>query len=250
MKKYGLLGRHLTHSKSPEIHQVIFDTLNIDAHYTLEAIEAGEIPKKINQYDGLNVTMPYKEVVIKHLETLTDEAKSIGAVNTIYNNTGYNTDVHGFGKLLKYKNFDIQDKIAVILGTGGASKAVDYYLRHHGIKKIIYVSRSKTGENVINYQDVKEVSGDLLINTTPVGMYPDTGKSPVSEEIIQRFHGAIDLIYNPLETEFLRLAKKNGLKTSHGLWMLIGQAIKAEEIWQNQGISDDIFGKIKKVFEK
>jgi len=244
MLKYALLGEKLGHSLSPVIHEEIFKTLGLKATYTLVETSAKGIKKEISKYDGLNVTIPYKTEVIKHLENLSKEAKEIGAVNTIYKNKGYNTDYFGFGKMLEINEILIKDQIVYILGTGGASKAVYQYLKDQKAEKIIFVSRSKKGENIINYDALKNKTGDLIINTTPVGMYPNAGISPVSRDMIKKFKCAVDLIYNPFETEFLSRAKKEGLKTTNGLYMLVGQGVKAEEIWQDIEISDDLINEI------
>jgi len=250
MLKYALLGERLSHSLSPEIHAEIFKALDIKASYTLVETSPAGIEEKLKKYDGLNVTIPYKTEVVKHLESLSDEAKKIGAVNTIYEGKGYNTDYYGFGKMLEINDIPVKDQVIYILGTGGASKAVDQYLKDHGAKKIIFVSRSKKGINIINYDTLNEASGDLIINTTPVGMYPKIDESPITKEVVKKFKYAVDLIYNPFETEFLRLAKTENLITTNGLYMLVGQGVKAEEIWQNRVISDDLINKIHEMLRK
>ena len=246
MKKFGLLGEKLSHSKSPDIHKIIFKELNINGKYDLIETPPEDIEKYINEYDGLNVTIPYKETVKPILKSLSKEAKSIGAVNTIYKQKGYNTDYFGFKKMLNVKNIKVNNKICVILGTGGASKAVKYYLKNQDAKKVINVSRSKKGPNIINYDELKNIDGDILINATPVGMYPNIKESPVNSKIISKYKVAIDLIYNPLETLFLKIAKKNNLKYVNGLYMLIGQAVKAQEIWNNIETDDKLIEKIYK----
>ncbi|MGM0378713.1 MAG: shikimate dehydrogenase family protein [Bacillota bacterium] len=246
MKNFGLLGEKLSHSKSPDIHKIIFKELDINGKYDLIETSPKDIKKYIEKYDGLNVTIPYKETVKPILKSLSKEAKSIGAVNTIYNKKGYNTDYFGFKKMLNVKNIKVNKKICVILGTGGASKAVKYYLKKNNAKKIISVSRSKKGKNIIDYNDLKNIKGDILINTTPVGMYPNINETPVDNEIISKYKVAVDLIYNPLETLFLKYAKKNNLKYANGLYMLIGQAVKAEEIWNNIEIDNILIEKIYK----
>lgn len=244
MLKYALLGEKLGHSLSPVIHEEIFKTLGVKASYTLVETSVEGIEEEITNYNGLNVTIPYKTEVMKYLKELSIEARKIGAVNTIYNNKGYNTDYFGFGKMLEINSIPVEDQKIYILGTGGASKAVYQYLEDHQASEIIFVSRSKTGKNTINYADLKNISGDLIINTTPVGMHPNTQMSPVSSDVIKQFKFAVDLIYNPLETEFLRIAKKEGLITINGLYMLVGQAVKAQEIWQGRKISDNLINKI------
>ena len=250
MLKYALLGEKLGHSLSPEIHTEIFKALDINASYTLVETDPSGIKEELTKYDGLNVTIPYKRSVMKHLDALSDEAEKIGAVNTIYENKGYNTDYYGFGKMLEINEIPVKNQVAYILGTGGASKAVYQYLKDHQAKEIIFVSRSKTGEHMINYDDLTEKSGDFIINTTPVGMYPKIDESPVTKDVIRNFKYAVDLIYNPFETKFLKLAKAENLITTNGLYMLVGQAVKAEEIWQKRVISDDLINKIHEMLSK
>lgn len=250
MLKYALLGEKLGHSLSPEIHTEIFKALDINASYTLVETTPSGIKEELIKYDGLNVTIPYKTEVMKHLDALSDEAEKIGAVNTIYENKGYNTDYFGFGKMLEINEIPVKEQVVYILGTGGASKAVNQYLKDHEATEIIFVSRSKMGEHIINYDALIEKSGDLIINTTPVGMYPKIDESPVTKEVMKNFKYAIDLIYNPFETKFLRLAKAEDLITTNGLYMLVGQAVKTEEIWQKRVISDDLINKIHEMLRK
>jgi shikimate dehydrogenase len=171
-------------------------------------------------------------------------------VNTIYKNKGYNTDYYGFGKMLEINEIPVKGQVVYILGTGGASKAVHQYLIDHHAKEVMFVSRRKRGEHIINYDALREKSGDLIVNTTPVGMYPKIDESPVSKEVIKNFKYAVDLIYNPFETKFLELAKAENLITTNGLYMLVGQAVKAEEIWQNKVISDELINKIHEMLRK
>ncbi|MEA1974556.1 MAG: shikimate dehydrogenase [Bacillota bacterium] len=242
--RFGLLGEKLSHSISPQIHQEILKYINRKGSYKLIETSKEKINSYISEYDGLNVTIPYKVEVIKHLESISDVAKKIGAVNTIYNGVGYNTDYFGFGKMINIKNIDVRDKIVYILGTGGASKAVYQYLIDNNAKQIKFVSRLKKGKDIISYNELNSVVGDIIINTTPIGMYPKIEVSPINMNIFKNFKIAIDLIYNPLETKFLLDAKKLGLLTVNGLYMLIGQAIKAEEIWNKCEIDEILIDKI------
>lgn len=256
MEFYGLLGEKLSHSLSPQIHKKVFELEGIDGGYKLFPISKEDIKGvgewiKIFGIKGMNVTIPYKEEIMNQLDFISEEAMKIGAVNTINlidgKLHGYNTDYYGFGKMLEMNGVDVKNKVAVILGTGGASKAVIEYLLDSGAKELYLVSRDKSSKNVVNdkvklvdYIDLKDIDGDLIINTTPVGMYPKVGESPVDEEIINKFSVLVDLIYNPRKTEFLRLGKKLGKRTCDGLYMLVGQAVKSQEIWQNTRINDEI----------
>lgn len=192
---------------------------------------------------------------MEYVDFISDEAKKIGAVNTIYLNEGklygYNTDYFGFGYMLKVSNIDIKDKIAVILGNGGASRAVVHYLVDNNVKEVYLVSRNPNKndfslENVklISYGELESLKGNILINATPVGMYPNTEESPVTKEIISNFDALVDLIYNPMETKFLSYGKELNKINVGGLYMLIGQAAKAQEVWQDTNISEAIIEKI------
>ncbi|WP_024614852.1 shikimate dehydrogenase [Clostridium sp. Ade.TY] len=255
-ENYGLVGETLSHSLSPEIHKVIFDKLNIEGEYNLIEIPKEKIENikeilNISNLKGVNVTIPYKETVIKNLDFISDEAKKIGAVNTIFNKNGellgYNTDYYGFKYMLENNEINVLNKKVVVLGTGGASKAVVTYLLDSGAKEIIIVSRSKKklyedfkNIKVLTYEEMKDIKGYAIINATPVGMYPNIDFSPVSEEIIEGFDVVIDLIYNPLKTKFLKFGIEKGKITCDGLMMLVLQGVKAEEIWQEKSINKEV----------
>ena len=266
---YGLIGEKLSHSISPKIHNMIFETLNVNDSYRLfeipkENIENLREALKTLTIRGVNVTIPYKEKVIEYLDEISKEAKNIGAVNTIFNKSGkligYNTDYYGFKYMLEDKNINVTGKKVTVLGTGGASKAVITYLLDSDVSEILLVSRKKKDLyknekkiKVIEYKDLKGVLGDIIINTTPVGMYPKMQDSPVTLEIIKNYDVLVDLIYNPLETEFIKLGKENNKITCSGLMMLVGQAVKAEEIWQHKTIDKkviiNIYNKLIKEFK-
>lgn len=256
MKTFGLVGEKLSHSLSPEIHNAIFEKLGVRATYNLFEVEESNINEvgealRVLNVRGVNVTIPYKEDLINSVEELSKEAEKIGAINTILNCDGvlkgYNTDYYGFGRMLKRFNINLKDKKVVILGTGGAAKAVTQYVSDNNPRDIILVARNKVKAkgsfkkyDVFNYDDLENISGDIIINTTPVGMYPNMGQSPVQKNIFKKYSVAIDIIFNPIETEFLKLARECGLKTIDGLYMLVGQAVKSEEIWLNTEISKEI----------
>ncbi|KZL89369.1 shikimate dehydrogenase [Clostridium magnum] len=258
---YGLIGEKLGHSLSPEIHNLIFKNINSKGLYNLLEIKREDLENaiwglKALGCKGANVTIPYKIQVMQYLDSISEEAGKIGAVNTIsFNNgvlTGYNTDYHGFGAALKRKQIDINNKKAVILGCGGASKAVVQYLIDNRINDIIYVSRdpqntAKDTKNlkVISYDDIETLTNqDIIINCTPCGMYPSIEYCPVKENILSKFSVAIDLIYNPQETLFLKQSRELGLKTENGLYMLVAQAVAAQEIWQNIKINEESIDEI------
>lgn len=269
---YGLFGEKLSHSLSPKIQSRLLDEIGQEGYYHLFELKRDDLKSAIDGLNslsarGVNVTVPYKIDVMKHLDKLSDEAMSIGAVNTISFKDGctkgYNTDYYGFGIMVDKLNINLVSKKAVVLGTGGASKAIVAYLKDGGIGDLVMVSRSRekakelselTGIDHITYADLKNLKGfDIIINTTPCGMYPNTQDSPVDVSIIREFKYALDIIYNPSETAFLRLARENNVKGINGLYMLIGQALKAQEIWNsthiNKSIVDDIYDELIKEFE-
>ena len=230
----------------------IFNKYNIKGFYSLYEIERENIDKALESMrilgiEGVNITIPYKEKFLNKIDFLSKEAEEIGAINVlkIEKNrfSGYNSDYYGFIRLLERGKIEIKDKKCVVLGTGGGAKAIIVALKDLGAKEIVVVSRSREGKieklkerfsyiNVATYED--RIDGDAIVNCTPVGMYPNVENSPVSEEVVKRFESVVDIIYNPLQTKFLYFAEKNGIKNIDGLFMLIEQAIKAEEIWQER----------------
>jgi shikimate dehydrogenase len=248
MKKLGLLGKTLSHSFSKSYFENKFRNESIEdfqyINFELEKIEDLEQLIGKERPIGFNVTIPYKESIIPFLDELDEIAKEVGAVNTVtvnYDNPskpylkGYNTDVFGFGQSIKPFLEGTHEK-ALILGTGGASKAVAYVLNNLGID-IVYVSRSERSFNIINYTDLNDKVMEfcpLIVNTTPVGTFPNVNDHlPIPFENIGERHLVVDLIYNPPETELLKRAKANGAKTLNGLSMLQQQAERAWEIFQN-----------------
>lgn len=248
---YGLIGEKLGHSHSPQIHDLILKHMGLNGTYNLFQVKKGNLKFAIDglkalNAKGVNVTIPYKVDIMTYLDEISNEAGSIGAVNTIDFNQGilkgYNTDYYGFGATLKNFNVPVKGEKAVILGTGGASKAVRQYLIDNGIKEIIYVSRNKEKKlgdfRVIEYSEIKDVTDSrVLINCTPCGMYPNIKECPIKKEEIRNFSYVVDLIYNPEETLLLRYAKEEGLVAVNGLYMLVSQAVKAQEIWQKRKLS-------------
>ncbi len=242
MKKFGLLGYPLSHSYSPLIHNKLFKMLNKDYEYFLIECQENELKDKIDLlkkgiYSGFNVTIPYKKKIMEYLDEISPEALKIGAVNTIAyidgKAVGFNTDYYGFKDEVKYYNIDVENKNCYILGTGGASLAVNKALLD--LKANTYfVSRNKIGDNIISYEELLSKDIFLLVNTTPVGMYPNIDKSPVSLDIVKKSKYVMDIIFNPNITKLLSDAKSN----MNGLYMLVKQALKSEEIWQNDNYND------------
>ncbi|MGL4569464.1 MAG: shikimate dehydrogenase [Clostridium sp.] len=268
MEFFGLVGEKLSHSLSPEIHEEIFKGLNVNCAYKLFEIKKSNINDlsdalRTLSIRGVNVTIPYKEVVMESLDEISDEAKKIGAVNTIFNKDGkligYNTDYYGFKYMLLDKNINIKDKRVVILGTGGASKAVLACILDMDASEVLLVSRNIRDNDFndervkyITYDELKNIDGEVVINATPVGMYPKVTKSPVGKNIIKNYNSVVDLIYNPMDTEFLKYGKELNKNTCGGLMMLVVQAICSEEIWQGRSIDKkviiDIYNNLSKKF--
>ena len=238
-KHCGLLGEKLSHSFSPQIH-----ALMADYEYRLfpTPVEQVEDFMKNGTWDAINITIPYKETVIPFLDTISDEVKAIGSVNTVVrdeNNRlhGYNTDFYGFSYLVKSMGFDISGKKCIVLGSGGSSKTVRGVLNSLGAREIITVSRS--GKN--NYDNLSlHYDAHIIVNTTPVGMYPNVGKAVIELCHFTKCEGVIDLIYNPALTALLLQAESLGIKHSNGLPMLVAQAKRACEIFRNTVLEDSI----------
>lgn len=249
MRLFGLIGYPLSHSFSKKYFTEKFVKEKIEASYELfplkEISEIKELLKNNPGLRGLNVTIPYKETVIPYLTELDETAKAVGAVNCIrieipnpkspiLNLKGYNTDVFGFRQSIK-PFLESRHEKALILGTGGGSKAVANVLKEIGIE-CFFVSRNKSDKtNYLIYDEVNEHvinACKLIVNTTPLGMFPDENTYPnIPYEYISSQHFLYDLVYNPVETEFLKRGKVKGALTMNGLSMLHLQAEKAWEIW-------------------
>ena len=243
MAKYGLIGKNIGYSFSKAFFTTKFSQENRTDTYLNFDIASIESLKDVIQANetlkGLNVTIPYKESVIPLLDRIDKEAKKIGAINTIKIHqdgslVGYNTDHYGFAKALA-DFLPLKEKSALILGTGGASKAVSYVLDAMNYKYQL-VSRTKT-ETTLSYDELNEdvISNHLLIiNCTPLGTFPKTQEFPdIPYQYLSKDHLLFDLIYNPLETVFLRLGRAQGTQVTNGLKMLEYQAKKAWSIWKS-----------------
>ena len=250
--KYGLIGEKLGHSFSKEVHSMLSDY----------EYEIREIPKegldsfmKEADFKAINVTIPYKESVIPYLSYISDEAKKIGSVNTIVNRGGklygYNTDFFGMVSLINKMRLSVKGKKTVILGTGGTSKTAFAVVESLGAEPIITVSRTKK-DGAIDYEELMKdhLNAEIIINTTPVGMYPDNFSSPVDISPFTKLEGVIDAIYNPLRTSLVIDALERGIKAEGGLYMLVAQAVYASEIFLDTKYPteklDKIYKKIKR----
>ena len=234
--EYGLLGEKLGHSFSPQIHR---DLAGYDYQLLPTPPEAVEDLFARRAFQGLNVTIPYKRTVMPLCDEIDPRAAAIGAVNTVVNRngrlTGYNTDIDGFLYMARRAGVDMAGKKVVILGSGGTSRTARAAAGELGAREIVTVSRH--GED--NYQNLsRHADAQVLVNTTPVGMYPNWGQAPVSLESFLALEGVLDVVYNPLRTALLLQAEERGLPSSCGLPMLVAQAKRAAELFTGQNIGD------------
>ena len=236
MRHYGIIGYPLHHSFSAKYFSEKFEREGIEAEYSLYPIGMEDLRLKIedlfHRLDGMNVTMPYKQTIIPYLDRLDETAEAVGAVNVVHKRVGYNTDCIGFMESIKPLLRD-SDRKALVLGTGGASKAVCYGLKQLGIATTLVSRTPKDG--MIGYSDLTEglmAEHTIIVNCTPLGMVPDTESyPPIPYELISAQHLLFDCIYNPEETLFLRKGKAQGAIIQNGIEMLYGQAKAAWKIW-------------------
>ena len=231
MKRYGCIGKKLIHSFSKEIHARLAD-------YAYELIELTEeeIPAffEAKNFEAINVTIPYKQTVIPYLDFVSEVALRIGAVNTIVQRDGklygYNTDYYGMQALIRRVGVDLRGKKVLILGTGGTGKTARVVATDLGASEVLTVSRRKA-DGYITYEEAVSLHGDaqVIINTTPVGMYPDCGSTPIDVACFAGLEGVIDAVYNPLRTNLVLDAWARGIKAEGGLYMLVMQAVVAVE---------------------
>ena len=240
----GLLGRKLSHSYSPQIHAMIGNY-----PYALFEREPNQLSDflKNSDFTGINVTIPYKKDVIPYCSSISPIARRLGAVNTIIkdkdgNLIGHTTDYFGFCSMVPRTGLDVAGKKVLVLGSGGGANTVIAVLNELGAN-VVVISRS--GEN--NYENLPlHKDAAVIVNATPVGMYPNVDASPVDLDLFANLEGVLDLIYNPARTELLMQAENRGLVTENGLWMLVAQAKESAEWFLNKQISDDIIAKIHK----
>ena len=232
--EYGLIGEKLGHSFSREIH-------NLLASYTYDL---KELPKheldtfmKSRNFKGVNVTIPYKESVIPYLDEIDEAAKAIGAVNTIFNREGrligYNTDFYGMRELLLSRSIRIEKRFVAVLGTGGTSKTACAVAKSLGASRIVRVSRNPHSDGDISYDELEAIKTDIqiIINTTPVGMYPNENCAPLYIDGFSALEGVVDAIYNPLRTKLISDARARQIRAAGGLYMLVAQAARAAELF-------------------
>lgn len=262
--RYAVIGEKLSHSISPQLHEAFFEKLNIDASYQRIEVPKTELSCVLDRlknegYKGINVTIPYKTEIMAYLNTVSDIAARIGAVNTVKIGDfyeGYNTDYFGFGRALEYYGFDCKNKVCAVLGSGGASKAVAAYLEDEGASKITIVSRDPQAASLkfpkfecTEISNFRAAGYDLIVNATPVGMYPEVDFSPLCKEQLRGASFVMDLIYNPAETLLLKYADELSIPYANGLYMLVAQAVCSEEIWQGVTYEQDIINEIYERFK-
>ncbi len=247
--RYGLIGEKLGHSFSADVHS------KMGKDYRLTELSSVEFDNffENKDFDGINVTIPYKQRVINHLDFVDEKAKKIGAVNTVVNNNGalygYNTDFDGLLNLISKYFTDLSGKKALILGDGGTSKTAFSVLENLNAREILVVSRHPK-ENQISYSDATVLHNDvnIMVNTTPAGMYPSVNGSAINLENFNSLDLVIDAVYNPLRSDLVLSAENKGISAEGGLYMLIAQAVAAAEYFDNikyeRKIIDDIYRQI------
>ncbi len=235
--KSGLLGRKLGHSYSPQIH-AYFGSYP----YPLFEKEPEEVETFLRSGDftGINVTIPYKKTVIPYCTELTEVARRMGAVNTVIRREdgsllGHNTDYYGFTSMVERSGLQPKGKKAIVLGTGGASNTAVIALRDLGAEVVVISHQENTPENLARHPDTR-----ILVNATPVGMFPQNGETPVALSLFPQLEGVLDMIYNPSRTKLLLEAQARGLITENGLWMLVAQAKEAAQWFTGKSFDDSI----------
>lgn len=246
MLKCGLLGGKLGHSYSPQIHSML-----ADYEYKLFEKSPEELEDflKSGEFDGLNVTIPYKKSVMPYCAELSPTAAQIGSVNTIVRRSdgslyGDNTDAFGFENLIVHNGIEVKGKKALVLGTGGASVTAQAVLKNLGASEVVVISRK--GED--NYENIaKHADAEIIANTTPVGMYPNNGKAAVDLAQFPKLSGVLDVVYNPARTALLLQAEKLCIPCAGGLYMLVSQAKRSCELFTGKSIPDSEIDRIERV---
>lgn len=252
--EYGLIGEPLGHSLSKPIHESLAGYT-----YDIHPLSREEFKRFMEEksFKAINVTIPYKRDVIPYLDSMDDKANAIGAVNTIVNHDGrlkgYNTDFSGFDYMVKRHHVTLADKKVIVLGNGGAAQAIKAVVKEHHAKELIVVDVIEDGES-ISYEECfqKHTDADVIINTSPIGMYPKTDASPVDLTKFPNCRAVMDVVYNPITTKLTAQARELGMIGVTGLEMLVAQAKYAVEIFLGVSIDDtriqEIYEEIKKDF--
>ena len=257
VKKFAVIGNPVQHSLSPALHNYVFQSLGMDAEYSIRKVQHTQLSSiiqelKTGKLDGINITIPHKEKIIPLLDNINARANVIGAVNVISrfgkNLTGNNTDWYGFSKALEKNSINVEGREIILLGAGGASKAVIFALKQLGVCKIYLLNRSVEKAEMMSDDLVSPhplsmaedliYSNSIIINTSSVGM--QTSKSPVDLGLLHKNQIIIDIIYNPLETPLINFGKKLGAKTMNGLDMFIWQGLASLDLWFGVDISKQV----------
>lgn len=239
---YGLIGEHLGHSFSPEIHAQIGPE-----PYTLRELAPDQLASFLAErdFDGINVTIPYKQAVMPYLDEISPTARAIGAVNTILRRDGRllgdNTDAAGLARLIRRTGIEMAGQKVLILGTGGTSRTALYTARALGAAEALRVSRSAR-EGALTYEEAARLHSDagVILNTTPCGMYPNAENQPIDLAAFPRLTGVIDAIYNPLRSRLVLSARARGIPAAGGLYMLAAQAVRAAELFRDTAYPDTL----------
>lgn len=249
--EYGLIGEKLGHSYSKRIHEQLADYT-----YDLVPLTREEFPlfMKKKEFKAINVTIPYKKEVIPYLDELDSHAAQIGAVNTIVNKDGrligHNTDYDGFLYMVRRNQIDMEGKKVLVLGTGGASAAVGAVVKALNASSLLFVSRSGK-DGALTYEECSRAHTDaaVIVNTTPVGMYPNADASPIDLTPFTACEAVLDIIYNPKQTRLTAQAKALGMKGITGLYMLTAQAKYACEYFLDRRMDDSVIEKVTRLIE-
>ncbi len=258
MKRFAVIGDPIVHSLSPVLHQEIYGQLGMEAVYEKVHITQNQLSDFMtqNDFEGINVTIPHKTSVIPFLNELEEFAEKLGAVNCVSGGKGYNTDWMGFLKAMELNDVKLTGMNCLILGAGGVARAVAYALIKSNVNSITVVNRTnEKAESLTQWiksqSDIRAKSSSpeylntslldhIFINCTPLGMWPDIESVPMDVNDIDENQIMIDTIYNPLETEWLKLGKEKGAKTFGGLDMFIAQGLASADIWFGENISEKV----------
>lgn len=240
MERYGVIGKPIDHSLSPLLHRCLYEQTGHRAEYSRFEVEPARIAEVVPAMRalgirGINVTSPHKVAILPCMDELDPVAKAVGAVNTVLlredgTACGYNTDVFGFTRSMAHLGIPIGGRRFVLCGMSGGGAAVREALAREGAAEVLTASTNPA--KGIAYESLRAAPPrDVIVNCTPLGMWPDVDRSVVDEAVLKRFHAAVDLIYSPTETLFLRKAAALGRATLNGLWMLVFQGIRSFSIW-------------------